>query len=58
MKKEEDIPVIQANANVIEEEDEDIPSLQANANVLEEEEEDISLNLQANAAEIEEDILV
>ncbi|XP_049382933.1 B3 domain-containing protein At1g49475-like [Solanum stenotomum] len=47
---DEDIPVLQANANVIEEDiPEDIPVLQANANVIEEEEEDIPVNLQTNA---------
>ncbi|KAH0769978.1 hypothetical protein KY290_013959 [Solanum tuberosum] len=55
-EEEEDIPVLQANANVIEEEEEDIPvNLQANANVIEEEEEDIPVNLQANANVIEEE---
>ncbi|WMV15003.1 hypothetical protein MTR67_008388 [Solanum verrucosum] len=52
-EEEEDIPVLQANANVIEE---DIPvKLQANANVIVEEEEDIPVNLQANANVIEEE---
>ncbi|KAH0699140.1 hypothetical protein KY284_013355 [Solanum tuberosum] len=56
-EEEEDIPVLQANANVIEEEEEDIPvNLQANANVIEEEEEDIPVNLQTNANVIEQEI--
>ncbi|KAG5621444.1 hypothetical protein H5410_006662 [Solanum commersonii] len=55
-EEEEDIPVLQANANVIEEEKEDIPvNLQANAKVIVEEEEDIPVNLQANANVIEEE---
>ncbi|KAH0698089.1 hypothetical protein KY289_015571 [Solanum tuberosum] len=68
-EEEEDIPVLQANANVIKEEEEDIPvnlqtnanvieqvNLQANANVIEEEEEDIPVNLQTNANVIEQEI--
>ncbi|KAL3344556.1 hypothetical protein AABB24_023811, partial [Solanum stoloniferum] len=55
-EEEEDIPVLQANANVIEEEEEDIlVNLQANVNVIEEEEEDIPVNLQTNANVIEQD---
>jgi len=51
-EEEEDIPVLQANANVIEE---DIPvNLQTNANVIEEEEEDLPVNLQTNANVIEQ----
>ncbi|XP_049375058.1 B3 domain-containing protein At1g49475-like [Solanum verrucosum] len=54
-EEEEDIPVLQANANVIEEEEEDIPvNLQTNANVIEEEEEDLPINLQTNANVIEQ----
>ncbi|KAK6796826.1 hypothetical protein RDI58_004527 [Solanum bulbocastanum] len=57
-EEEEDIPVLQANANVIEEEEEDIlVNHQANANVIEEEEEDIPVNLQTNANVIEQDII-
>ncbi|XP_015162984.1 B3 domain-containing transcription factor VRN1-like [Solanum tuberosum] len=53
-EEEEDIPVLQANANVIEE---DIPvNLQTNANVIEEEEEDLPVNLQTNANVIEQEI--
>ncbi|XP_027769992.1 uncharacterized protein LOC107010007 [Solanum pennellii] len=49
-EQEQDIPVLQANANVIEEEDNPI-NLLANANV---NEEDIPVNLQANANVIEQ----
>ncbi|WMV15004.1 hypothetical protein MTR67_008389 [Solanum verrucosum] len=53
-EEEEDIPVLQANANVIEEEEEDIPvNLQTNANVIE---EDLPINLQTNANVIEQEI--